>query len=185
LVLALFQQFVSGQLNFDITKAKGKRHLEKDRYISKDSTYQPVDIIFSKHKFEIRLNAFYAPNGGFATFILYSDGKEWNAIFWEADFLELNDTTKTKYKKIKLNNWDTVVNKLNSLDIFVLPSQRKLKKESFVHDGAMYSIVYKVNNKFRQYHFDNPSSYCERYPETIEFKKYREIVQVFNNTFKE
>jgi hypothetical protein len=185
LFFALFQQYVLGQLNFDITKVKGKRHLKTQRHFSKDSTYEPIDITLSKHKFEIRLNAFYAPNGGFATFILYSDGKEWNAIFWEADFLELNDTTRTKYKKVKSMNWDTVVNSLNNLDIFNLPNQRELKKADFVLDGAMYSIAYKVNKRFRQYYFDNPSSYYERYPETLEFKKYKDIVKTFSEAFRE
>lgn len=189
LFFALFHQFVFGQLNFDITKIKGKRHLKAQIYFYKDSTYEPIDITLSKHKFEIRLNAFYAPNGGFATFILYSNGNEWNATYWEADFLELNDTTKTKYKKVKPNNWDTVVNNLNSLDIFLLPNQIKLekekKKECIVFDGAMYSITFKINKKFRRYSFDNPSTCSEKFKDIIEFKKYKEIVNVFYESFKE
>ena len=184
LFLGLFQNFIFGQLNFDISKVKGKRHLKSFQEISKDSTYEPIDITLSKHKFEIRLNVFYAPNGGFSKFILYSDGKEWSAIHWESDFLEIYDTTKNHYKKINHKNWDTVVNVLNSLDIFTLPNQQRLKKEVSVSDGTLCSIVYKVKNKFRKYNFDNPDIYFERYPETIEFKKFNEIVSTFYSAFK-
>jgi hypothetical protein len=186
LILSFFCHAVLfGQLNFDISEVKGHSKLKKDRNINSDTLYGPIDISLSKHKYEIRLSVFYAPVGGFEDYILFSDGSQWTARFWKAEMYNLYDTTKPKYKTIKNLNWDTVLNKLNSSDFFSLPNQSELKKKLTVMDGSMYTVSYKVNNKYRQYNFDNPSIYSRQYPETVEFKRYMEIVTTFFDTFRE
>ena len=180
-----FHTFIFGQLNFDISKVKGYSKLNKDRNINSDTLYGPTDISLSKHKYEIRLSVFYAPVGGFGDYILFSDGGQWTARLWKAEMYNLYDTTKPKYKTIKNLNSDTILNKLNSYGFFTLPNQSKLKNKFTVMDGSMYTVSYKVDNKYRQYHFDNPSIYSKQYPETVEFKKYMEIVTTFYDTFRE
>ncbi|GAB2842207.1 hypothetical protein GCM10027043_51820 [Ferruginibacter profundus] len=164
---------------------KGYSKLKKGRFINSDTLYGPIDISLSKHKYEIRLSVFYAPVGGFEDYILFSDGGQWTARYWKAEIYNLYDTTKPKYKTITGLNWDTVLNRLNASGFFSLPNQNKLKKRSTVMDGSMYIVSYKVHNKYRQYHFDNPGIYSRQYPETIEFKKYMEIVTTFFDTFRE
>ena len=191
LIFTFGQTITFGQLNFDISKVKGKTksHFKKYRKTSKNSTFETVSIFYSKNKYEICLSAFYGPNGGFAEYKLYSNGEEWKAIKWESDFVNLYDTTINKYKKLKPNNWDTVLNKLNELSIFLLPNQitleRKTRKECSVFDGAMYSISFKIGKRFRIYSFDNPDICANKFKDILEYKKYNEIVDIFYNSFKE
>ncbi len=147
-------------------------------------------ICNSKNELEIRVSAFYAPMPFFAIYVLtYSDSGwaakkyEYNLAYKKYDTSHLIQIATLKSRQTIENIFDTL--KLNN--IFTLPDQDSLQHDlnikSYVDDGSIYLVTFKVGNQFRKYDFDNPKIFHEKYREVKEFTYYLNIANVFYNAF--
>jgi hypothetical protein len=132
------------------------------------------------------MSVFFAPVGGFETRTITFDGTSWNSKLIEEPLGYSYDTIleKTKIKKIvPKQSYEQIITKLENIGLFTLRNQSELNITNRVFDGALYSISYKVGNKFRQLTFDNPKIYKKYNRNKKEFRRYIRLIKIFENSF--
>lgn len=149
-----------------------------------DTTYGIPRICNSKNILEIRLSIVSMPIPDFTLITLtYDTLSGWQAYKYKDNMSDTwyDTTIKRSVIKTKLKpkaDFETLFDALIGNEIFILPDQRDLKLNNFVLDGVGYSITFKVDDKFRQYHFNNPDILIERNKKVKELRKYTRIVQL-------
>lgn len=155
-----------------------------DNQINYDTTYGIPRICESRNILEIRLSITSTPIIDLTLITLTYDTLDgWKAWKYKDNMSDTwyDTTIKRVITKTKLKpttDFETLFDALKGNEIFTLPDQRKLELDDFVLDGIGYSIAFKVNDKFRKYHFSNPGILFERNSNVMELKKYSRIAQL-------
>jgi hypothetical protein len=179
ILVILFPATLLGQFKLDTARIKSDPITDTTDQAFYGRTHGLPSLARSDNFLEIRMSVFYAPVGGFEDRVITFDGKIWSATVFQSP-LNLYDSAATKVTPLKpRKSFPYIVQRLIDLGLFTLPSQHELNKPHRVFDGDLYSITYKVGNKYRQLTFDNPGMYKELYRGTKAFRKYEKIVDVF------
>jgi len=183
ILFSILPTILFGQLSIDTTRIKSQRITDTTDQAFYGVSKGLTPLAKSENYLEIRMSVFYAPVGGFEDRIITYDGKNWGATLIKSS-LNLYDTTATTITKLNpKHSYTYIIQQLADIGLFNLPSQHELNKPNRVFDGNMYSIAYKVGNRFRQLTFDNPTIYKKLYRKTKAFKKYEDLVDVFYSGF--
>jgi hypothetical protein len=170
--------------DFGKVKSDNKFCNRRDTQVDYDTTYNISRICNSKNILEIRLSIASMPILDLTLITLtYDTLGGWQAFKYKDNMSDAwyDTTLKRSVTKIKLKpktDFETLFDALKGNDIFTLPDQKDLKINNFVLDGVGYSITFKVDDKFRQYHFNNPGILIERNKKVKELRKYTRIVQL-------
>jgi len=187
IISASTEKFKSDRINSSSNKTFNKRISLKE-------------INKSNSQIDIRLYKLFSLSNTKSLRRIYLDKKS----NWKAEaFDEWNNPVVTikKYKVSTDLGFDSLILKLLSYNILILPTQdslrSKMKKETGeiyegypvystmrVNDGEGYSIEIKIGNKFRIYEFSSPDLYSKYYTDVNEFKDFLEIVNIFYNYLK-
>jgi hypothetical protein len=191
--LTIFFVFISlhsfAQTNVDFGKVKGdKRFCSWDnKQVDDNITYNLPRICNSTKVLEIRLSVATMPIPSFQLITLSYDTVSGWQFFKYIDNLTdtwYDTTIQRKVTRFDLQpniSFERLFTDLTTNKIFTLPDQRKLKLNDFVLDGIGYSITFKVNNKFRRYHFSNPEILIERNKNVEELQNYINIITLLWN----
>lgn len=183
ILLSTLPTLLFGQLNIDTTKIKSQQLTDTTNQAFYGASNGLTPLAKSDNYLEIRMSVFYAPVGGFENRVITYDGKAWSATLIKSS-LNFYDTTATTITKLSTrHSYTDIIQQLADIGLFNLPSQHELNKPNRVFDGNMYSITYKVGNRYRQLTFDNPNIYKKLYPKTKAFKRYEDLINVFYSGF--
>jgi hypothetical protein len=183
ILLSVLPTLLFGQLNIDTTKIKSQQLTDTTNQAFYGASNGLTPLAKSDNYLEIRMSVFYAPVGGFEDRVITYDGKVWNGTLIKSALNFYDTTATTIIKLIPRHGYTDIIQQLVDIGLFTLPSQHELNKPNRVFDGNMYSITYKVGNRYRQLTFDNPSIYKKLYRKTKTFKRYEDLVDVFYNSF--
>jgi hypothetical protein len=151
------------------------------------------NICDSKNELEIRFNTAFSPLMSNLIMITFANGK-WSARQFitkqggsVGNKTECTTILQDPYaKQIYDSVFAALFETLKQNNVFLLPNRNELTKPNAteaVNDGMYYDLTFKVGDKFRAYHFDNPKAYKQSYPDMIEYKNYTSIVDALTNLF--
>lgn len=133
-------------------------------------------ICNSKNQFEVYLTDAMLLIGRYNTVVLSNNGIAWTAIRYEGDWLHNRvDTFVLK----SLLGFDAIFSALKDNNLFTLPNQNELNDvKGSTDDGNEYTLIFKADNKFREYQFNNPGIYQKFNRSIPQFSNYVKIVEI-------
>ncbi len=150
---------------------------------------RPIDS--SDYKLEIRLYRLTAVTNKRTLRIVKFYDDKWEGL----EFEENRKSSKVITHVIAPTlGYATFLRNLIEQNIFTLPNQSEVdkriensyatKKEAlssrpYVMDGYIFTVEFKIEDKFRIYQFSNPDSYSKYYKNVEEFKNYSSIQKMF------
>jgi hypothetical protein len=119
---------------------------------------------------------------------LQFDGCNWKGVRntyklkeLESDPSRAIDEVASKIALKAINGFDSLFAILKNNNIFILPDQRSLIQDSVLDDRILYTIIFKVGDKFRSYSFFDLESNKSNYGKLPEFENYKNITKAFLN----
>ena len=185
IALLLFSQSdVCSQINIDTSKIRVTSSLGTTIWFFYGDESGLAPLVNSKNQLEIRMSVLIAPVGGFEDRVIEFDGATWKSQLIVRPFYYYDTAQKARtYILSPRKRYSFILKKLERKGLFSLPSQGELNKPSRILDGDLYSVAYKIGDKFGLLTFDNPMGYRKMYRRTKEFRKYAQIVRIFNRYF--
>jgi hypothetical protein len=139
-------------------------------------------ICQSGNEFEIRLFVAHRPSVSWDLFVITFNNNIWSATKYSFDWGRKSFDTAQPITISDLrpkNGFDSLFSNLKMNHVFTLPDQNVLAQEILVHDGNIYFLTFKADNKFRRFYFEDPDAYKEHFKNIPEFINFGNIVYFF------
>jgi len=144
------------------------------------------NICKSNNEFELRLESIARPNGSRELIVIGYNKEKWYAnkylylrgsVGYKRETINILPLSEDFDYKIYNHIFKLTFDTLKNNRIFLLPNQDVLKLDGIILDGTIYKLTYKVNNKYRQYNFNNIESYFADNPKSKELQNYIKITK--------
>ena len=133
-------------------------------------------ICYSSNQFEISLSVWQSQTPISKTVTLSYDGFNWKAARFEKGWKKDSVTVFNLKPTI---SYDSIFAAIKQNNVFTLPNQTDLKISGAVDDGVEYVLVYKVNDTYRRYSFNNVNTLLESNRNVPEMINYANLENIF------